>query len=87
MHYGSDCWAMTKQHFDRISVAKMRMVRWMNGKTRKCRIRNEDMRDNKRVVPIEDKTDYDCFWPRIYERIAVRRSDVIHTTTRKKEKV
>lgn len=33
------------------------MVRWMRGKTRKCRIRNGNRIDNKTVEQIEDKAD------------------------------
>ncbi|GMP81861.1 hypothetical protein CsSME_00036427 [Camellia sinensis var. sinensis] len=34
MLYGTECWATKKQHIDKMSVAEMRMLRWMCGKTR-----------------------------------------------------
>lgn len=33
----------------------MKVPRWMTGQTRKDRIRNEDIRDNLRIAPIENK--------------------------------
>ncbi|GLS47117.1 hypothetical protein GCM10007884_51210 [Methylobacterium brachythecii] len=53
--YGSECWATRKQHMDKISVAEMRMLRWMCGKTRKDKIRNEHIREILGVAPIEQK--------------------------------
>ena len=52
--YGT-CWANKKQHTQKISVAEMRMLRWMYGKTRMNKIRNEDIRRLVGVAPIEDK--------------------------------
>ncbi|KAL7247477.1 hypothetical protein ACSBR2_002399 [Camellia fascicularis] len=48
-------WAIKKQHVDKMSVAEMRMLRWMCGKTRQDRIRNECIREWVGVAPIEDK--------------------------------
>lgn len=50
--YGSECWPMKKQHVDRMDVAKMMMLKWMGGKTRKDSKRDGSIRDNPRVVPI-----------------------------------
>ena len=55
MMYGSECWATKKQHVDKMSVAEMRILRWMCGKTRKDRVRNEDIRKMVGVAPIQDK--------------------------------
>ena len=55
MLYGSECWATTGQHTHRMAVAEMRMLRWMCGKTRKDKIRNERIRRYLGVAPIEDK--------------------------------
>ena len=38
-----------------ISVVKMRMLRWMCGKTRRDRIRNATVREMVDVAPIEEK--------------------------------
>ncbi|KAL4198985.1 hypothetical protein AMTRI_Chr03g48830 [Amborella trichopoda] len=53
--YGAVCWAEKKQYTHRMSVAEMRMLRWMSGKTRRDRIRNESIRENLGVAPIGDK--------------------------------
>ncbi|GMP94361.1 hypothetical protein CsSME_00043841 [Camellia sinensis var. sinensis] len=55
MLYGTECWATKKQHVDKMSVAEMRMLRWMCGKTKQDRIRNECIREWVGVAPIEDK--------------------------------
>ena len=47
--------ANKKQHTQKISVAEMRMLRWMYGKTRMDKVRNEDIRSLVEVAPIEDK--------------------------------
>jgi hypothetical protein len=38
-----------------MSVAKMRMLRWICGYTRKDRIKNDDIRDKLGVAPIQEK--------------------------------
>ena len=53
--YGTECWANKKQHTQKISVAEMRMLRWMCGKTRMNKVRNEDIHSLVGVTPIEDK--------------------------------
>src|SRR4029450_2942072 len=53
--YGTECWAARQQHLHKVNVAEMRMLRWMCGKTRKDRIRNEHIRERVGVAPIEDK--------------------------------
>ncbi len=40
---------------NKISVAEMRMLRWMCGKTRRDRIRNETIREVLGVAPIEEE--------------------------------
>ena len=55
MLYGTECWATKKQHISKVSVAETRMLRWMCGKTRKDRIRNEYIRETVGVAHIEDK--------------------------------
>jgi hypothetical protein len=41
MLYGTECLAVNSQHESKVSVAKMRMLHWMSGKTRHDRIRND----------------------------------------------
>ena len=55
MLYGSECWAIKKQHVQKMSVAEMRMLRWSCGYTLRDRIRNESIRTKLEVAPIEDK--------------------------------
>jgi hypothetical protein len=38
-----------------MSVAEMRMLRWICGHTRKDQIRNDDIRDKLGVAPIQEK--------------------------------
>ena len=38
-----------------MSVAGMRMLRWMCGNTRRDKVRNEDIRTKIGVAPIEEK--------------------------------
>ena len=58
--YGTECWAIKKQHTHKISVAEMRILRWMCGKTRMDKVRNEDIRSLVGVAPVEDKMRENC---------------------------
>ncbi|KAH1190889.1 Pre-mRNA-processing protein 40B [Glycine max] len=53
--YGTECWAVKSQHENRVGVAEMRMLRWMCGKTRQDKIRNEAIRERVGVAPIVEK--------------------------------
>jgi hypothetical protein len=55
MLYGAECWPTKRQHVQQMSVAQMRMLRWMCDHTRKDRIRNEVILDRVGVAPIEEK--------------------------------
>ena len=55
MLYGSECWAVDKKTEQRLSVAEMRMLRWMSGVTREDRIRNEYIRGSLGVASIVGK--------------------------------
>ena len=55
MLYGTECWAVKKQHVQKMSVVEMRMLRWMSGKIRMDKIRNEHIRKNLGVASIGDK--------------------------------
>ncbi|KAL5166070.1 FHA domain-containing protein FHA2 [Glycine soja] len=53
--YGTECWAVKSQHENKVGVAEMRMLRWMCGKTRQDKIRNETIRERVGVAPIVEK--------------------------------
>ncbi|KAL5165098.1 hypothetical protein HKD37_18G050289 [Glycine soja] len=53
--YGTECWAVKSQHENKVGVAEMRMLRWMCGKTRQDKIRNEAIRERVGVAPIAEK--------------------------------
>ena len=55
MLYGVECWPTKRRYVQQISVAKIRMLRWICGHTRRDRVRNHDMRDRLGVAPIEKK--------------------------------
>jgi hypothetical protein len=55
MVYGAECWATKGQYIQKMSVAEIRMLRWICGYTRKDRIRNDDIRDKVGVAPIQEK--------------------------------
>ena len=55
MMYGTECWAVGRKIEQRMSVAEMRMLRWMSGFTREDKIRNEYIRSSIWVASIVDK--------------------------------
>ena len=55
MMYGTECWAVGRKIEQRMSVAEMRMLRWMSGVTREDKIRNEYIRGSIGVASIVDK--------------------------------
>ena len=54
MSYGTECWAIKRHHAQKISVAEVRMLRWMCGNTRRDKVRNEDIRIEIDVTSIEE---------------------------------
>ena len=44
MLYGAECWPTKRRHVQQISVAEMRMLRWICGHTWDG-VRNDDIRD------------------------------------------
>jgi hypothetical protein len=44
MLYGSECWVVDRRIEQSMSIAGMRMFRWMSGATRDDRMKNEYMR-------------------------------------------
>ena len=55
MMYGTECWAVDRKIEQRMSVAEMRMLRWMSAVTREHKIRNEYIRGSIGVASIVDK--------------------------------
>ncbi|KAH0466342.1 hypothetical protein IEQ34_006445 [Dendrobium chrysotoxum] len=55
MLYGAECWPLKEKHNSKLSVAEMRMLRWMSGFTLRDRIQNEHIREKVGVAPVEDK--------------------------------
>nr|XP_033512275.1 uncharacterized protein LOC117276960 [Nicotiana tomentosiformis] len=55
MLYGVECWPVKKSHVQKMSLAEMRMLRWICGHTRKDKIRNRVIRDKVGVASVEDK--------------------------------
>ena len=55
MLHGTKCCAIKRYHAQKMSVAKMRMSRWMCGNTRRDKVRNEDIRTKIGVASIEEK--------------------------------
>ena len=53
MTYGSECWAIKKKDENQLNSAEMRMLRWARGKTSLDHIRNEDIRKEADVKPVE----------------------------------
>ena len=53
MTNGSECWAVKKKDENKLNSAEMRMLRWARGKTRLDHIRNEDIRKETHIQPVE----------------------------------
>ena len=54
MLYGAECWS-TRRHIQQISVADMRLLRWIYSHIRRDRVQNGDIRDRLGVAPIKEK--------------------------------
>jgi hypothetical protein len=54
MLYGAEYWPTKSQHVQQLSVAEMRMLRWICGHIRD-RVCNDDIRERLGVTPIEEK--------------------------------
>jgi hypothetical protein len=55
MLYGVEYWPTKRWHVQQLSVAEMRMLRWICGNTRRDRVRNDDIRESLGVAPVEEK--------------------------------
>jgi hypothetical protein len=60
MMYDAEYWTTKGQHVQKMSVAEMRMLRWICGHTRKDRIRNDDIRNKLGVAQIQEKLVQHC---------------------------
>jgi len=52
--YGTECWAIKRYHAQKMSVAEMSMLRWMCSKTRRNKVRNEDIHNKIGVASIAE---------------------------------
>ena len=50
--YGNECWALHRADQQRMHTTELKMLRWIQSKTRKDRIRNEMFRSDAMVEPI-----------------------------------
>ena len=53
--YGTKCCIIKRKHVHKISVAEIRISRWISGNTKKDRHRNEEIHSKIRVAPIDEK--------------------------------
>jgi hypothetical protein len=53
--YEAECWPTKRRHVQQLSVAEMRMLRWICGHTRRDRVRNDDIQERLGVAPVEEK--------------------------------
>jgi hypothetical protein len=53
--YGVECWPTKRQYVEQLTVAEMRMLRWICDHTRRDRIRNGDIRERLGVALVEEK--------------------------------
>ena len=52
MTYGAKCWPIKKQYIHKRDITKMRILRWMCGKARNDRIRNERFQEHFEATTI-----------------------------------
>jgi hypothetical protein len=55
MLYEVECWPTKMRHVQQLSVAEMRMLRWICDNTRRDRVQNDDIRERLGVAPVEEK--------------------------------
>jgi hypothetical protein len=88
MLYGAECCPTKRRHAQQLSVAEMRMLRWICGHTRRDRIRNDDIRERLGVASVEEKlVQHRLRWFRHMQRRPVEapiRNGVIRRTGNKK---
>jgi hypothetical protein len=88
MLYGAEYWPTKRRYVQQLSVAEMRMLRWICGHTRRDRVRKDDIRERLGVAPVEEKLVQHCL--RWFEHIQRRlvespiRNGVIRQTDNEK---
>jgi hypothetical protein len=55
MLYEAECCPTKRRHVQQLSIAEMRMLRWICGHTRRDRVQNDDIRERLGVTPVEEK--------------------------------
>jgi len=60
--YYTECWALKRHHAQKMSVAEMRMLRWMCGNTWRDKVRNDDIRTKIGVAFIKEKRENRLRW-------------------------
>ena len=55
MTYGTEFWSIKKQYMHKKEITEIRMLRWMCGKSRKDKIRNEQFREHLGVALVGNK--------------------------------
>jgi hypothetical protein len=55
MLYGAECWPTKRRHVQQLSVAEMRMLRWICGHTKRVRVWNDDIRERLGMTPVDEK--------------------------------
>jgi hypothetical protein len=53
--YGAECLPIKKRHVQQLSIAEMRMLRWICDNTRRDRVQNNDIHERLEETPVEDK--------------------------------
>ena len=53
--YVAETWPTTKSQVNRLEVNETRMLRWMFGVMKKCKVRNEHVRGSVKVAPVTKK--------------------------------
>jgi hypothetical protein len=51
----TECWPTKRRHVQQLSIAEMRMLRWICGHRRRDQARNDDIHERLGVTPVEEK--------------------------------
>jgi hypothetical protein len=73
MFYGAECWPTKRRHVQQLSVAEIRILRWICGHTRRDQVQNDDIHERVWVAQVEEKlVQHRLRW---FERIQQRPAD------------